>query len=564
MKHVYFLSFLIISCTLGVVDAEALGKRHPSEVPEDRAADLGADDDSVPVDIGWGPRPGKSARKGLEPTMAIQTVAGGFREFDAATLAPDADAHTKGVFGEPFSWPIIPIHATLLPDGKVYSYGTSTTGAQGAALWHDLWDPALGTAPSSHTLLSNTTPTDTFCAAQALFPKSGQLLIAGGDTTVNGKRNYGTADTNLFDYTTNQLNSVEPMAYDRWYPTLVARANGELLVLGGRQARDPGVHAPTPEVYTPGAGWRTLTTATNELAYGSSYGSWNYPRAFPAPNGQVFILAHHGEMFYLNPTGTGSIKRATSVNTLAPGSNASLPSVSFAPGKIMSLRTKKRVIVVDLNKTPPSFKDTAPVSGLRYWSNATVLADGKVLVSGGSGVGNKLTNVAYKAEIWDPATGKWTLGAAAQKPRLYHSFALLLPDGTVVTGGGGAPGPVKNLNAEVFYPPYLWEPDGSGQFASRPSIESAPGTVALGNKFNLTVGSGDSIARVTLVRNGSVTHSFDAATSFTDLSFIQSGAQLAVTAPKNANAAMPGYWMMFLIDQNGVPSVAKILHLTTT
>lgn len=388
-------------------------------------------------------------------------------------------------------------------------------------------------------------------------------MIAGGDTTVNGKGNYGSADTNLFDYTatTNQLSSVEAMAYKRWYPTLVPRANGELLVLGGRQARDPSVYASTPEVYTPGAGWRTLTTAMNRLAYGSSHGSWNYPRAFPAPNGQIFILAHHGEMFYLDPTGTGSIKRAT--NTLAPSSSAALPSVNFAPGEIMSLRLNKRVIVVDLNKTPPTFKDTAPVSSLRYWSNATVLADGKVVVTGGSGADNKLTNVAYRAEIWDPATGQWKLGAAAQKPRLYHSSAILLPDATVMTGGGGNPGPVTNMNAEVFYPPYLWEPNGSGQFAIRPSIESvSDDTVVLGDEFNATVGNGDSIARVTWVRHGSVTHSFDAATSFTESSFIQSATNptdLTITAPENA---MPGYWMMFVINQYGVPSVAKIFHLT--
>ena len=185
------------------------------------------------------------------------------------------------------------------------------------------------------------------------------------------------------------------------------------------------------------------------------------------------------------------------------------------------------------------------------------------MVSGGSGVGNKLTNVAYNAEIWDPATGKWTLQAAAQKPRLYHSIALLLPDASVLTAGGGAPGPVKNLNGEIFYPPYLWKADGSG-LASRPSIKNAPGTVVLGREFDVTVGSGDSIKRVTWVRHGSVTHSFDAATSFTALSFIQNGTNLALTAPKNANMATPGYWMMFVINQNGVPSVAKTLHVTDT
>ncbi|MDQ3563057.1 MAG: DUF1929 domain-containing protein [Pseudomonadota bacterium] len=484
---------------------------------------------------------------------------------DAAALAPGADAHIKGVFGDPFTWPIIPIHAALLPNGKIYSYGTDTAGTQGATLWHDLWDPKLGTAASAHTLLPNTTPTDTFCAAQALLPNTGRLMMTGGDAIVNGQRNWSNYDTNVYDPGANVLVSSQPMFHKRWYPTLLALTNGNMLVLGGRSARSTSTAAATygsiPEVYTPATGWKTLSTAKSNLAYGSTNGSWYYPRAFPAPNGQVFILAHHGEMFYLNPTGTGSIKRATSA--LAPGSNGpALPSVHIAPGKILSLRKDKKVIIVDLNKSPPTFTATAPVSSVRDWSNATVLADGKVMVSGGSRVRNNLPSAIYAVEIWDPATGKWTLGAAAQKPRLYHSIALLLPDASVLTAGGGAPGPVKNLNGEKFYPPYLWKADGSGQLASRPSIVSAPGTVVLGGKFFVTVPSGDSIKRVTLVRKGSVTHSFDAATSFTALSFTQSGGTLTVTAPKNANVAMPGYWMIFVINQNGVPSVAKNLRLT--
>ena len=89
-------------------------------------------------------------------------------------------------------------------------------------------------------------------------------------------------------------------------------------------------------------------------------------------------------------------------------------------------------------------------------------------MTGGSAVFNQLTGVAYAATIWDPATGQWTPGANAVKPRLYHSIALLLPDGSVLTGAGGGPGPVKNLNTEIYYPPYLF--DASGQPAARPSI----------------------------------------------------------------------------------------------
>ena len=84
---------------------------------------------------------------------------------------------------------------------------------------------------------------------------------------------------------------------------------------------------------------------------------------------------------------------------------------------------------------------TGSPSQERFWSTLTVLPDGKVLATGGSAVANQLTGVAYQAESWDPATGRWTLGASAAKPRLYHSTAILLPDATVLTAGGGAAAP---------------------------------------------------------------------------------------------------------------------------
>ena len=119
MKHVYFVSYLVMSCTLAVVDAEAVGKRNLSAVPEDRAADVGVDDDSAPVDLGWGPRRGPSAAK-----------SSGFKEFDAAALTPPPDAHIKGVFGAPFSMRLIPIHAALLPNDNIYYFGTDEAGGR--------------------------------------------------------------------------------------------------------------------------------------------------------------------------------------------------------------------------------------------------------------------------------------------------------------------------------------------------------------------------------------------------------------------------------------------------
>jgi hypothetical protein len=188
------------------------------------------------------------------------------------------------------------------------------------------------------------------------------------------------------------------------------------------------------------------------------------------------------------------------------------------------------------------------------------VADGTVLVTGGSAVSNQLTGVAYAAEIWNPATGQWTLGANAVKPRLYHSIALLLPDGSVLTAAGGAPGPVKNLNAEIYYPGYLY--NGSGQPAARPSLVNAPGVVQLhlSQQFVATVGSAAPISRVTLLRTGAVTHTINLDQRFLSLGFTQAGQTLTITLPTtDPNVVLPGYYMLFVFDQAGVPSVATIV-----
>ena len=300
------------------------------------------------------------------------------------------------------------------------------------------------------------------------------MLIVGGDQTINGQRNFSNDRTTIFVPQTNTIRSTVSMAYPRWYPTVVALPTGEMLVVGGREDKLPNVPVLTPEVFTQNVGWRTLWGATSDAAFGSVRANWYYPEAFVAPNGKVFVLSNDGKMFYLDPAGQGTI---TQLAQQTLGGTDALPSVMFAAGRVLSVRANKKVIVVDLNGPQPTVTKTADIDQQRIWSTATVLADGKVLVTGGSTVSNQLTGVAYAAAIWNPATGQWTLGASAVKARLYHSIALLLPDGSVLTGAGGAPGPVKNLNAEIYYPGYLY--DGSEQPAARPSLVAAPSLLQL-------------------------------------------------------------------------------------
>lgn len=472
-------------------------------------------------------------------------------------------AAVKGAFGPVFKWPVIPIHLVLQPDGRVLGYGTDERGAQGAQLKYAVWDPAQGTSAASMTLLENATNTDIFCGGQIVIPSTGETLIAGGDMTVNGIRNYAQNETNFFDYRQNaMIKSNQPMSFKRWYPTVLTLANGEQIILGGQLDKGKsgfGTHATTPEIFNTTTGWRTLDGATSENAFDTGQ-NWYYPRAWLAPNGKVFVLAAStGEMFYLDAAGKGSIKKVKGV--AASGSSAFFPSAMYAPGKILSVRGQS-VFLVDINGETPVITTTSPLSQPRYYATTTVMADGRVLVNGGSGVQNALISVAYKTEIWSPRTGRWTLGADGAKPRLYHSTALLLPDATVLTGGGGAPGPLKNLNAEIYYPPYLFKKDGSGQFAPRPEILKYQPEMALGGAYSMVMkDKATQVSRVTLVRTGSNTHAWNNDQRFQQLEFVQKDRHVYLKTPANPNITPPGYYLLFVFDQAGVPSVAKIIHV---
>ena len=127
---------------------------------------------------------------------------------------------------------------------------------------------------------------------------------------------------------------------------------------------------------------------------------------------------------------------------------------------------------------------------------------------------------------------------------------------------GGAPGPVKNLNAEVYFPPYLFKQDGSGEFAPRPEIVSAPEQqLGWAEAFNVEVAVDVNVSRVVLVRTGAVTHAFNNEQRFLALPFVQVDTQIQLAMPAERAAAPPGYYLLFVFDVAGVPSVARILRL---
>jgi Domain of unknown function (DUF1929)/Galactose oxidase, central domain len=542
------ISFLVI---VGIVAGRSAESADPMTMAQGIEGWLGIPDetdDKAPIDYGPGPGKPKQVEPGETATLTLAIKA------QIPVGAPTANV--TGVFGPVVTWPVIPIHAVLLPDGRVMNYGTDASGAQGAQLIYDIWNPKLGTGSGAHLVLPNTTKTNIFCGSQSLM-MSGDVLTSGGDLTVNGVGNSAQNATTIFSPTANSIKANTPMNYARWYSSLVSLPNGELAVFGGRQnvgLLSPAQEAATPELYDPAVrSWKPLTGAT-----AAHFGGWYYPRAYVAPGGSVFLLGTDGgAMYSVSTAGVGSI---VLLKGNAPTGHAALPTIPFAPGMAISVRLNQQVVVVDYRKSTPIVTSTQSMDQIRYWASGSILADGQVLVTGGSQVANQLTGVAYHAQIWNPTTGHWTAGASATKPRLYHSIAMLLPDATVLTGGGGAPGPVKNLNAEIYYPPYLYA--SNGKPAVRPVLTAATPTVLNpGNTVHVTVGPTDIISRLTFVRTGSVTHSNNSDQRFLNLAFTQEGQNLTAVLPTDTTRMVPGFYMLFAFNDARVPSVARIVSV---
>src|SRR5262249_3029338 len=218
----------------------------------------------------------------------------------------------------------------------------------------------------------------------------------------------------------------------RWYPTVTALANGDALVVSGDVDTTVGVNT-LPQVYQAATGtWRNLTSAQLSLDL--------YPMRFLAPNGQVFNAGPTPTTRYLDTSGTGAW---SFVADRAFSNNRSYGSaVMYESGKILVVGgddpPTNTAEVVDLNQAAPTWRAVAPMSIARRHLTATLLPDGTVLVTGGTnGAGfNNAATPVYQAELWNPATETWTTLASQTIPRLYHSAAVLLPDGRVLTTGG--------------------------------------------------------------------------------------------------------------------------------
>ena len=454
-----------------------------------------------------------------------------------------------GQWSSVITLPIVAIHMHLLPNGKVLIWQDDDRSPRvGGLTVAYVWDVGAGT-----TTQVNNTSVNEFCSGHAFLP-DGRLLVAGGHDTQD---NDGIRDAFIFNSSNNSWTPTNlPMATGRWYPSAVTVGNGEIAVVSGNEI-GVGV-VTTPEVWqtNSGGGWRSLTNASLSLPL--------YPMMHLAPNGKVFVSGPDSTTRYLDTSGTGAW---TTVATRVGGNREYGSAVMYDVGKVLIMGGGDPVVntaeVIDLNAGSPAWSSVGNMASARRQMNATILPNGKVFVTGGTtNASNEPAGQVLSSEMWSPSTGNFTTMASAQTPRLYHSTAILLPDGRVISAGGGRPG-TEYKNAEIFSPPYLFVSGGGA--ATRPTIDShLSKSVQPGSTIFVTTPDATNISDVTLIALSSVTHTRNMNQRFNRLSFTQGMGGLNVTLPSSSNSIPPGTYMLFILNSNGVPSAAQFINVNSS
>ena len=461
---------------------------------------------------------------------------------------PDPGPDAIGSFGAPKDWPIVPTSMSLTSNGRIAAWD----GFEAALNSEHLWDPATESFAAIPTGLN------LFCAGQITIG-DGRLLVVGGHVQAYE----GIKDTILFNPQTGTWAQGADMSVARWYPTVTQLPDGRAFVVSGDNItlKEPGMSVPLtdasntlPSIYNPATNaWTDLPQASRRMPL--------YPFMFLLPNGKLF------------DAGPDTTTRTFDLNTNQWSVVGQSPidghsAVMYRPGKILKSgtwsdpefpgrATTNRAAAIDMTAASPAWQEVAPMKYRRSYHTLTVLPDGKVLATGGQtstdGVDRRTGVLA--AEMWNPDTNTWTTMASNRRPRLYHSSAILLPDARVLLAGGGAFGTAHNeKSGEIYSPPYLFK-------GPRPTITSGPSTLNYGQQFTLGTPDAARIQSASLVRMGSVTHNLDMDQRFMNLPVTAGSGSVQLGGPTNGNVAPPGMYMVFLINDQGVPSVGKIVKV---
>ncbi len=516
-------------------------------------------------------------RRGLLiPMFAVGAAAGLSSAARAQSCVSDVPHVTGQWMTLPYQMPINPISASLLRTGKVLIVAGSENDAhnnsEGSESYRAaVWDPT-GTTQSSIAVQNLTY--DVFCSGTAVLP-DGRHLVVGGTSDYSFT---GDNRASFFDPATERFVQSQSMVDGRWYATATTLGDGRIMAFSGLKLT--GGTNNTVEIYgigSTGAGWSSPTSP-------APFVPPLYPRMALLPNGKVFYTGHgsggsntNGWMF--DPSAQTWTSSVPTTRNRSYGSAVILPLLppAYTP-KVMALGgggnpATSSTEIIDLSAASPAWTPGPSMSTGRIQMDAVILPDGTVLAMGGS-VNNEAPNGPGKtADLYDPVTNTFSSAGTASYSRLYHSTALLLPDARVMSIGSN-PGSRGRYEAaiEIYTPAYLFDSSDLLITTGRPGITAvtpSSGVVGYNAPFSVNFSSASPIASAVLVRPGSVTHAFDMEQRLIGLCgpspqppCSASGGTLSLTSPPNSNIAPPGYYMLFLLDSDGVPSKAQFIQLS--
>jgi hypothetical protein len=509
----------------------------------------------------------------------------------------------------PYSSQVEAVHLALLRTGKVL-YWSGFRIAEGLPTETRLWYPKTG------EIKTVPTPEDIFCAGHSFLP-DGRLLSTGGTLEyrnlpgpawlvrltqplqptlvpllgpiyqrLGGKGILTTGPTflHIFDPIKEQWEFAGDMGEGRWYPTNTTLPDGRILLLSGTdQGGGVGAKLDTKinrrvEVFDPKAGIQQVAEIPATQTRDGRYEAFpsEYPRmhvlplseanqqAFP--DGKLFCSGYGPETKFLDPrtwqwTNVGDLHfgpRHDGCSVLLPLRPPTYqPQVLVFGGApeddALAARATATAEIIDLGDPQPAWRQIAPLATPRVNSSAVLLPDGTVLAVGGNRSG-RFTNPALDGEVYEPKYGKWRQVAPMSVPRGYHSTALLLPDGRVLSAGSTPFGPWET-RMEVYSPDYLYR-------GERPRIQWAPAQVSYNQEFEVAYEASRDVSAAVFLRPGANTHAFDMDQRYVELAIATNqDRRLAMKAPPDAHVAPPGYYMLFLLTDVGVPSEAKFIQL---
>jgi len=490
-----------------------------------------------------------------------------------------------------------PVHIALLHTGQVLTFGGSGNDPDKLNNWNkpEIYEPDYTgqTDGKVFEITNNGIKGDIFCAGHAFLP-DGRLFVTGGTYKYDGLAGLlppfsGLEHAYIFDPKDLSWTRIQNMEHGRWYPTCVMLADGSIATFAGLTKHFPWLILKHHEIYSKTKGWKKMDGADKWLPL--------YPRIHLLPNGKLFYAGsyntHMTFPFSLNTfhiaTFNPSEKKwkelkhspkklhrqegSTVLLPLLPEENYTAKVILIGGGDTFAKNATETAEIIDFSESVPQYRLVSQsMNNKRYYVYPVILPDQNILVVGGKstyghgshshehtedkhGDMTPIHDSVLETELFVTKQRTWKILAKMQVARLYHANAILLQDGRVMAVGSNPDRKCEEKRIEIFSPPYLFH-------GKRPAIQNCPKDVNYGSTFEIGSDDVDAIKSVCFIRPSSTTHCLNPEQRYVGLEFEKKDSKLSIKVPTNRNVLPPGYYMLFILNHEDIPSVGKFVRVS--